>query len=344
MALQPNSSMLDEPRSLIARIRSAFGLRAGNRFAPTQVLAESPGVDPLLVPRVPMNSERIDPALMLQFRSMGFTHAQEITEATHPEFYMGWVELCRRAGFAKPLQLIVTDSKEVNAHNVSENEIGMSTGLLKMLSAREALAVLGHELTHARHDANSSSRAWIEMTGAVSGAIVGSQFGKAVQQRVVKQQPGFIMGVVWETWQFFSMAAVGLAGWMTSKQFSVKPSELRADREGAMISGDPDGLISAFEKMSAMGAGQPGWKNFMRYAWSGYPTFEARIAQLRQVKSQIPQGDTPVYRMVELLANTPQITSPAALKPIETLKPEPQVRGVADVERVVFVPEKTQMH
>ena len=363
MALQPTDTGLLNRGSFFDRVLGLFGWRQHYQFSPNEVLAESSGMDPLLVPRVPMTSERIDPALMLQFRSMGFTHAVEITERTHPELYLGWVELCRRAGFSRPLQLIVTDSKDPNAIDASDKEVVVSTGLLKMLTAREILGVLGHELGHAKHDANNNNRAWIEGTGLIGGGMVGHQAGKYLQQGFYgplegtidrltskvtwsQKQPGFLMRNALEAAQLVGTIVTAMGGWMVSKQFSVKPSELRADKVGAQLTGDPQGLITAFEKMGSMAGKQPGWKQFLRYAFSGYPTFDQRIAQLRQMESQLPPNQTPIYRMVELLAANPtnsMTTLPMPPAAAAEATPELHIHGLKQAERVVATPDKAQM-
>jgi Zn-dependent protease with chaperone function len=356
VALAPGSSdfSFDRRGSLSRWLRGLFGAQ---RFAPDQVLNETPEVDPILKPRIPMKSDNIDPALMLEFRSMGFSHAQEITAETHPELYLGWEELCRRAGFKKTLQLIVTDNADPNAIDASESEVVMSTGLLKMLTLREVLGVLGHELGHAKHDAKHNHRGWIDAAGAVGGAMIGNGVGDSIKNRFygpiefkphqgllipTQKQPGWLVGSLLEVGRYTTFIVGGLVGWMIAHQFSVKPSELRADREGVMLSGDPEALISAFEKMRAMSDKQPSWKRFVGYAMSGYPTFDQRIRQIHEMSGQVPADVPPVYKMVELLANVQP--PPETQNSVKPTTPGSRVGKIAENERVVYVPETTLLH
>ncbi len=371
MALGPDNSDIPlQYRRMGLRVSGWFkGGHGGHRFAPDEVLSETTNIDPRLKPRARMNSDNIDPALMLQFRSMGFSHAQEITADSHPELYAGWRELCRRAGFPKTLQLIVTDSKDPNAIDASESEVVMSTGLLKMLTLREVLGVLGHELGHALHDAKNNRRAVIDLVSLGGGVMVGDTVGIAIQQRYTDYGPmmdpktGQIMvdtknraiyTLVDKNWfkrgmlglaRIASVIVGGVIGWVIGHQFSVKPSELAADREGIRLSGDPAALVSAFEKMKAMSTGQPSWKRALRYAWSGYPTFDARIRQINHIAHANPPREPAVYQMVEALSDAPpppEVVARARREQPGT--PNARISNIAESERVIFVPTNSLLH
>ncbi len=351
MALSPLSMNMDaSDRGIMSTITRAFrGLFQPQRFSPQQVLSESPEVDPRLKPRVPMKSDNIDPSLMLQFRQMGFVHAQEITSETHPELYLGWEEMCRRAGFQKPLQLIVTDSTDPNAITASQSEVVMSTGLMKMLSLREVLAVLGHELGHAKHDAKSNNRAIIEITGGIAGYLTGEQVGQSLRYHAygatetgAKPFVSWLKRVGVEAGAIVAVIGSTLAGWLVAKQFSVKPSELRADKEGVLLSGDPEALISSFSKMQQAQGNQPAWKKFVAYAISGYPTFDERIAQVKRAAQDVSAAQPPVYQIVELLGDAK--SGDAAASNPQKSQPASTVQAVRDAERVLYVPETIMIH
>lgn len=359
MALGPdNVSFSVDDRHRVAGFRNWFrGLfHAHHHFSPEQVLAEAKEIDPRLQPKAPMKSDNIDPALMLEFRSMGFLHAQEITAETHPELYLGWQELCRRGGFQKPLQLIVTDNPDPNAIDASESEVVMSTGLLKMLSFRELLSVLGHELGHAKHDAKSNKRPLTDGAGVIAGGLLGNIIGHGVEDRfypmerrvagdielTIKKKPGFLIGGLFQIGKFALTVGGALTGWMIAHQFSVKPSELRADREGVAISGDPEALISAFTKMKQMSAHQSGWKQFWRYAWSGYPTFDERINQIKN--TAVPADRQPVYKMIDMLAQAPVPPEVEAARKQQSAGPASKVGKIDKSERIIYVPETSLLH
>lgn len=371
MPLMPDSSgfSIAERRRFVGISDWFRGLfHTHHHFSPSQVLGESQDIDPRLKPKAPMNSDNIDPALMIQFRGLGFKHAQEITAASHPELYLGWQELCRRAGFAKPLQLIVTDSVDPNAIDASESEVVVSTGLLKMLNFREMLGVLGHELGHAKHDAKSNARPLIDGAGVLAGGALGSGVGNAVKYHaygarvvmdvatgrpavglngppvIATKQPNMIVRGLLSAFGFTAMIGGALLGLVIAQQFAVRPSELRADREGVLLSGDPEALVSAFEKMHQMTANQPGWKKFFRYTFSGYPTFGQRIHRVKEAAAQIPSDQPPVYQMVEKLAAAPVPPEIEASARQKQTGPASRIGKVEATERVIYVPETSLLH
>ena len=356
MALSPLSSGLQiEDRGFFSNLNRALrGLFQPLRFAPEQVLSESEEIDPRLKPRVPMNSERIDPSLMMQFRQMGLLHAQEITADTHPELYLGWEELCRRAGYAKPLQLIVADNKDPNAFTASTSEVVVSTGLMKMLSLREMLAVLGHELGHVKHDPKGNNQSGYGIVGIGIGWIAGEGISRVHEQAVYSaaEQSGKPLHWYSHVGLFLSntvlIAASALTGWLVSKQFSVKPSELRADQEGLLISGDAEAMISAFQKMKAQQDKIPAFTRFVAYAFSGYPTFEERIAKVEHAAQNMPSSQPSVYHVVELLNNARSVDTEAVTaakaQQAQQSKPAAKVQTVREAERVLYLPETMVIH
>jgi Zn-dependent protease with chaperone function len=211
-------------------------------------------------------------------------------------------------------QLIIVESKIVNAMTVSPEEVIVTTGLLKKLDLRETCAVLGHELGHAVSDHKTPRIAATVVFGG-GGAIAAHR----LLDRFEKINPSRLSGVFYEMMAYI---LGGTAGSMVANQISVKPTELQADLKGAAISGDPQGLISALNKLEAGRKPNP-IKKMFSYLHSGYPTTEQRIHNLQKIAAQMP---APVLSApISVMPVTPHVSS---------AQPSPTVSSIAADARV----------
>lgn len=251
-------------------------------FTPEQALTNTPGVDPRLVPKVPMHGEDIDANLMLQLSKLGLKHGKLITKESHPELMDAWKTMSTRAGYKQPPQLIIVESKTVNAMTVSPEEVVMTTGLLKRLDMREVCAVLGHELGHATLDHKRPRVAASVIFGGL-GAMVGHTLWER-GAKLSKSGSSQLTTLVDEV----ALAGIGATlGGVAANQISVRPTEMQADLRGAAISGDPLGLVSALEKLESSRGRNP-LRSALAYLRSGYPTTGERIASLKRVAAELP--------------------------------------------------------
>lgn len=230
-------------------------------------LNESMIMDPRLRARVPMSSEGIDKKTRHHLGKAGLYYVKLATAETHPELMRAWEIMCQRAGLEKAPQLIIAESKMVNALTLNRHEVAVTTGLLEALDLRETVAVLGHELGHARNDHGAVRIAAHIGFGGI-GLLVGSVFG------------------------YFADVIGFLTGGVTANQVTVKPTELQADLEGAAISGDPEGLIRALHKLNKHNHKNP-ITSFVGYMNSGYPTMKERIDNLQLIASHMPPAAIP---------------------------------------------------
>ncbi len=312
------------------------GLIGHTDFSPEETLAEAANVDPRLVPRVPMSAENIDVHLLSELGKLGLKRGKLITEASHPELMQAWKTMSARAGLKKAPQLILAESDAANALAVTPEEVVVTTGLFKLLDAREVTAVLGHEFGHEKSNHQRPRMLATALLGG-AGVILGDRFARqggvgALLQKWVKgdgkvkqflnwkfgaeARPSSVLG------SLIYMAIGGGIGSVLANQLTVRPTELDADAKSVAISGDPQALISALSKLdAARPTNSPG--RLLSYLQSGYPSTKTRIDRLRSMVAHAPAE--PLLASAEL---------PAALSG----HPGYQVQQVAADARLVETP------
>ncbi len=289
-------------------------------------LLTASNIDPHFIPRVPMRADTIDAGLLTKLAAKSMKHGKEITAETHPEFYAAWVELSKRAGLVPPPQLILAESNVVNALTMTKQEVVITTGMIRTLNMRELTAVLGHELGHVtskRKFPDLDNLKLLSVPLAVAGGIFAYSGGfaqllksdaananalqKAANWLVEKRNP--LMTALGCILYAAAGAAIGtgmaIAGKIAVKQVLVRPSELEADHNGALISGDPEGLISALGKLEAARSPRP-IDNYIKWLKSGYPSAQHRIEKLRQLEQTMPLMARAADNTVEIPPIVPQ--------------------------------------
>src|SRR5574343_1413291 len=98
-------------------------------------------------------------------------NAQEVDEASAPQFYRMVRELAQRAGLPMPrVYLIEEDAPNAFAtgRNPEHAAVAATTGILRVLSERELRGVMAHELAHVKHRDILISTISATMAGAIS--------------------------------------------------------------------------------------------------------------------------------------------------------------------------------
>lgn len=171
-------------------------------------------------------------------------HAQEVDPRRVPELFDIVEGLARRAGIPMP-RLYLIDTEQPNAFATGRNPqnaaVAVSTGLLRNLDRREVAAVIAHEIAHIR----SRDTLIMTITGTFAGAIsMLAQFGLFFGGRNAQSPLGPFGTLI-------AVLVAPLAAMMVQMAVS-RTREYEADRDGAMISGDPLALASALGKISQM--------------------------------------------------------------------------------------------
>lgn len=175
-------------------------------------------------------------------------NAQEVDEASAPQFYTMVRDLAQRAGLPMPRVYLINEAQPnafATGRNPEHAAVAATTGILRMLSAREIRGVMAHELAHVRHRDILISTISATMAGAISSL---ANFAMFFGGRDSEGRPGNPIA---------SIAVALLAPLAASLiQMAISRSrEFEADRGGAEICGDPDALADALTKIDAYARG-----------------------------------------------------------------------------------------
>ena len=177
-------------------------------------------------------------------------NAQEVDEASSPYLYNMVKELAQRAQIPMP-RVYLIDEAQPNAFATGRNPehaaVAATTGILKMLSARELRGVMAHELAHVKHRDILISTISATMAGAISMLANFAMFFGGRDSEGRPANPIASIAV---------MILAPLAASLIQMAIS-RAREFEADRGGAEISGDPVSLANALAKIDAYARGIP---------------------------------------------------------------------------------------
>jgi heat shock protein HtpX len=176
--------------------------------------------------------------------------AREVDDSTAPQFVGMVRELATNAGLPMPkVYLIHEDAPNAFAtgRNPDNAAVAATTGIIRVLSARELRGVMAHELAHVKHRDILISTISATMAGAIGmlanfAMMFGGRGGDGQRSNPIA-----------------SIAVALLAPLAASLiQMAIsRAREFEADRGGAEISGDPAALASALDKIHRFAQGLP---------------------------------------------------------------------------------------
>ena len=223
-------------------------------------------------------------------------NARQVDGSTAPEFYAMVEELARYANLPMP-KVYIIDEDSPNAFATGRNPenaaVAATTGLLRLLTARETRGVMAHELAHVMHRDILISTISATMAGAISALANFALFfgGRDGEGRPVNPIVGILI-----------MILAPLAASLIQMAIS-RAREFEADRAGAEIAQDPEALASALQKIDhyARGMAFPAAERHPETAqmmimnplsgrgiaglFSTHPSTEERVMRLRQMIS-----------------------------------------------------------
>ena len=131
--------------------------------------------------------------------------------------------------------------------NPQNAAVAATTGLLRLLNAREVRGVMAHELAHVKHRDILISTISATMAGAISALANFAMFfgGRDEEGRPTNPIASIAMAIL-----------APLAASLIQMAIS-RAREFEADRLGAEIAGDPRSLASALEKIQHYASGIP---------------------------------------------------------------------------------------
>jgi len=197
-------------------------------------------------------------ALGLNFFSYWFSdkivlrmyHAREVDDSTAPQFVRMIRELATNAGLPMP-RVYLIDEQAPNAFATGRNPahaaVAATTGIVQLLSERELRGVMAHELAHVKHRDILISTISATMAGAISMLANFAMFfgGRSGDGRPHNPLAGILVAIL-----------APLAASLIQMAIS-RAREFEADRGGAEISGDPQALASALQKIHHYAQGIP---------------------------------------------------------------------------------------
>lgn len=197
-------------------------------------------------------------ALVMNFGAYWFSdqmvlrmyNARQVDDQSAPEFYRMIAELAANANLPMP-RVFLIDENSPNAFATGRNPehaaVAATTGILRLLSARELRGVMAHELAHVQHRDILISTVSATMAGAISALANFALFfgGRDSEGRPANPLAGIAVAIL-------APLAVSLIQMAISRA-----REFEADRGGALICKDPVSLASALEKIERYAAGIP---------------------------------------------------------------------------------------
>lgn len=177
-------------------------------------------------------------------------NAREVDATSAPQFYAMVQELAQRAQLPMP-KVYLIDENAPNAFATGRNPdnaaVAATTGIIRVLSQRELRGVMAHELAHVKHRDILISTISATMAGAISMLANFAMFfgGRDSEGRPSNPIAGIAVALL-----------APLAASLIQMAIS-RAREFEADRGGAEISGDPQSLASALDKIHRYAQGIP---------------------------------------------------------------------------------------
>jgi heat shock protein HtpX len=171
-------------------------------------------------------------------------NARQVDAASAPQFYRLIEELAGKAGLPMP-RVYLIDEAAPNAFATGRNPqhaaVAATTGIVRVLSERELRGVMAHELTHVAHRDILISTVSATMAGAIGMLANFAMFfgGRNSEGRPANPIAGLLVALL-----------APLAASLIQMAIS-RAREFEADRGGAELSGDPQALASALQKIQA---------------------------------------------------------------------------------------------
>lgn len=177
-------------------------------------------------------------------------NAREVDETSAPQFYSMVRELAQRAELPMP-RVYLIDEEAPNAFATGRNPqnaaVAATTGILRVLNARELRGVMAHELAHVKHRDILISTVSATLAGAISAL---ANFAMIFGGRDNEGRPSNPIASI-------ALAILAPIAGMLIQMAISRAREFEADRLGAEIADDPQALASALDKIHRYAQGIP---------------------------------------------------------------------------------------
>ena len=226
--------------------------------------------------------------------ALGMTHATEITEHDDPELYRLVAEQAALAGLPMP-KVYEIESDSPNAFATGRNPrhatVAVTTGIRYLLTREELGGVLAHELAHVGNRDTLIMTVVATIAGAISMLAFMAQLS-AIFGGHDRDRGGNIIGLL--------VVAIVMPLVATVVRMAIsRAREYQADATGAHVSGNPEALARALEKLDRGSQVRPmqvaeaashlfivnplSGKAFANF-FSTHPPIEERVRRLRNMR------------------------------------------------------------
>lgn len=255
----------------------------------------------LFGPRIPAS------AIMRMYR------AREIDPEHGKEFLRILEILSDRAELPTTPKLMVVPSSTMNAFATGSPQmsaIAVTDGLLRRLELRELAAVLAHEVSHIRND-DLSTMALADTMSRVTQLMSFIGVGLALLNL-----PSVLFGGQMIPWGAVALLYLAPTIGNLLQLGLSRAREYDADLDGSQLTGDPDALISALQKIENY-QGRiwedmffPGRRIPHPSLFRSHPPTAKRVARLSELKVTLPPVSVPDNPVITLSANGPSSLFP----------------------------------
>ena len=234
---------------------------------------------------------------------LGLYGARELSRNDYPQVYRIVRLLSERAGLSAPPRLYRVPSRMMNAFSTGRRDeavICMTDALIARLDAREFVGVMAHELAHIVHE-DITVMALADIVSRMTSVM--SALGLFL---VIFHLPGLLTGG--GDVPYAAIVVLIIAPTLgTALQLGLsRTREYEADLGAAALTGDPDGLASALEKLERMQGRM--WEAMLPQGaripdpsvLRTHPQTEERVRRLKALKAEpgrwVDTGDRPHVR------------------------------------------------
>ncbi len=169
--------------------------------------------------------------------------ARPVTESEAPELHRIVEELSVKAGIPKPKVYILpspTPNAFATGRNPKNGAVAVTDGLMRLLDYNEIKGVLGHEITHITNRDTLIQTVAATIAGAITYLARFGLYGFAGRDRRNRDSNPFA---------FILLLLLPVAATLIQLAIS-RAREFLADDGGARLSGNPEYLASALEKLA----------------------------------------------------------------------------------------------
>ncbi len=188
-------------------------------------------------------------------------------------------QLADRAELVKSPQLYYIPSTAINAFATGQKHdpaIGITYGLLRQLNVREITGVLAHEMSHIYNN-DVRFHSIINLIGRITRLF--SFFGQIL---LLVNLPLYLMGEEHISWIAVLLLIIAPALSTLMMLAISRTREFDADLEASRLTGDPDGLANALQKLHHINSlKMPPLQRAIPKWMSTHPDMKERIRRLR---------------------------------------------------------------